>query len=75
MTKKDYGLIAASIKGRLENSNLLDTLGWTDHDREIAKATLEDLAYFLAHDLGKQDKRFKRDKFLADCGVTDGNTN
>lgn len=63
MTKKDYELIADSLKTTLENAQGI-------HD-----ATYETIVSGLAYTLEAQDKRFKRDKFLADCGVQDKHQN
>lgn len=69
MTKKDYDLISQTINKRikeLEAPSPYKTPGCYDREIIATAETADDLAYAFA----EQDKRFKRNKFLADCGVT-----
>jgi hypothetical protein len=65
MTKKDYELIAQSVyrSGIIKDKNQV---------RQLAREKMRRLiASDLAGSLYGQDKRFKREQFLIDCGVTD----
>jgi hypothetical protein len=60
MTKKDYELIAAAI----------NLVGYANVSNEAAQTTLNKLARLLAEQLGNDNPRFNRDKFLQACGIT-----
>lgn len=73
MTKKDYELIAGAIAGRVKNINSLYVIGqWDKTDAELGRAVLEDLAEFLAYDLGKANDRFDYGRFITACNVRAG---
>lgn len=62
MTKKDYELIANTIK------STLGTYGGTvSHNN--CKYAINDLALAIANELKLDNPKFDRDKFLAACGV------
>ena len=62
MTKKDYELIALALKG-----------GYPSHQPGVSNEVMRNywkwLCGYVAEHLANQDKRFKRDQFLKDCGV------
>lgn len=65
MTKKDYELIASVFNERINKINELP------QGRRVVGVGNELVltASHLAAVLAEQDKRFKRDQFLKDCGV------
>ena len=60
MTRKDYVLIADSIKTARDNWD-----GFTPEAREA----IDGLARSLASKLGQENPRFNRETFLTACGV------
>lgn len=68
MTKKDYELIANVINGRLVNSQALKHFSYTDDDISLMRATLKDLTFFMASELGNNDPKFDRKRFTEGCG-------
>jgi hypothetical protein len=65
MTKKDYELIAQSVRRSVRVEE------WTNKNRVKREAKLQ-MAKLIAGDLtaslANQDPMFKKDKFYADCG-------
>jgi hypothetical protein len=69
MRKTDYEAIAAAINDtRWINVYTSDA---TATPTSAAWHALEDIAYALADYCASRDKTFKRDRFLADCGIVD----
>lgn len=66
MTKKDYELLANTIKH--ERMNWKDNSGPV-YGNEAVKA-LGQFAGHLADHLSRENERFDRDRFLSACGVT-----
>ena len=62
MTKKDYELIADILANAPTVIEIEAPI--------IRKQYVNDCKYFASR-LATQDKRFKREQFLKDCGVTD----
>ena len=69
MTKKDYELIASVIRGRIENTKMLDKLDWSQKDIDTGVAVLEQLTYYLANQLETKNPKFDYNRFLTACGV------
>lgn len=58
MTKKDYELIALCLKGGFMSTT--HELKWHDKYK---------MAQVFAYELGKNNPRFDKDKFLQACGI------
>lgn len=69
MTKKDYELIASVIRGRIENTKMLDKLDWSQKDIDTGVAVLEQLTYYLANQLETKNPRFDYNRFIKACGL------
>ena len=67
MSKKDYELITMS----LARSKIAKSLDKNSVRRQAYESMSRLIAIDLAASLAQQDKRFKRDQFLKDCGVTE----
>jgi hypothetical protein len=65
MTRKDYELIAATLKDEIETArHLARTI-----DEETAVGALENLALHFARALATTNPRFDGHRFIAACGV------
>lgn len=67
MTKKDYELIAKSIKSSQES--LLFSPFVMKQEREIISYSIRNLAEKLSLELMSQNPRFDQTKFLLSCGT------
>jgi DNA relaxase NicK len=61
MTKKDYILIASAI------SDSMNT--WNIDNAKRERAGTKDVALTIAERLEKDNSQFKKEKFLAACGI------
>lgn len=71
MSKKDYELIAAEVRFSMKPTCPYE---YTDHARTVGfydgrQAALQEFANNLAQELGRDNPRFDRARFLKACGI------
>lgn len=71
MTKKDYELIAEVILLKRRDIEDAKQMRYITDDTPRLEV-INELAEDIADRLSLDDERFKRNKFLADCGITNG---
>lgn len=67
MTKKDYELIAQTI--RIYTDEPADFVGQFEDDKPVDQYTVRLIAYRLAGELEIENPRFDRERFLTACGT------
>lgn len=68
MTKKDYELIASTIK---ESIDFYTEWGGSMDERARARTAVARVAKQLSNSLSDANPRFDRERFLTACGVND----
>lgn len=69
MTRKDYELLARVMRDRRNSYALMGALSWTEEEVKTAIDTHADIVKHLANELGADNIRFDKQRFIKDCGV------